>query len=47
MFDFLQGSSFDRTSLEVAVEAQEVASLVRFNSYKAVGCRRRQSRDRK
>jgi len=35
------------THLEVAVERQELAYTVDFTSYKAVACKRRQSRDRK
>jgi len=40
-------TSFDQKHLEVIVEGQKVAYTVHFPSYKAVACRRRQSRDRK
>jgi len=38
---------FTRSHLEVAVESRKLTYTVRFTSYKAIACRRRQSRDRK
>jgi len=40
-------TSFDRKTLEVAVEGRKLAYTVRLTSYKVVACRRRQSRDSK
>ena len=40
-------TSFDRKSLEVAVDGWKLPYTVRFISYKAVARRRRQSHDRK
>jgi len=42
-----KGRHFLGSILEVALEGQKIANTVHFTFYKAVACRRRQSRDRK